>query len=1051
LSLNNSVKLLLIDGIRTNEKSLDDVLRGFNSELIIASPNELKSPSFTDTDGFAAVVVNLDPSTIAGSELAQLIRNKNSLRAVPIIFLTSSLDVDDLYSIDNIDVVPRSSLKALRAKITVYLDLYFKTTEIAQLRKCADEVSESKNQSANLFLENIKDYAFVTIDLERNITEWLGDAETITGWKSQEILGQKIDVMFTAEDRGVGQPVIEADSALDTGRAEDRRWHLRKDGTRFFADGVMVPLKQADGEVRGFAKIFRDSTQRKTSEGELQRSKDLFALLLESSGEGIYGVDLEGKCIFLNKTGESILGYTSGELIGKSIYSLTGGSNVNETKSLIDQSLITTAVETGKSIRIDDKVFLRKDGTEIPVVYSVSPITVNGKPYGGVITFADDSLHRHDKEQLKASEDRYRTLFNSIDEGFALIEMIFDSSGTPVDYLFLDVNPTFENQTGLMNAVGKTACELVPDLESHWFEIYGNVARTGEPIRFIEGSDSMGRWFSVYATRVDGDSSKKVVLLFSDISERKRSEAERERLLSTVQIAHDQMADIFRQAPAFMCTLRGPSHIFDMVNDHYLQLVGWRELTGKSVSEALPEVIDQGYIQILDDVFNTGRPFVGKDASVRLQRSANGAPEERTVDFVYLPLKDIDGKISGILVHGIDITERKRAEEDLRRLALDLSEADRRKTEFLATLAHELRNPLAPIQNGLEVMKYAQSDPAALERTREIMQRQISHMVHLINDLLDIARITSGKVELKKQRVTLESVVKSAVETTMPLIELNHHKLSVQIPPQEIMLNIDPARLSQVISNLLTNAAKYTKNGGRIALAADVINGQMELTVTDNGVGIPPDHLQSIFEMFTQVGRNMSLAQGGLGIGLSLVKHMVEMHGGTVNAISEGTGHGSTFTIRLPLAEQEIFSLNDPVPRDNPHEQDRKTLTILVADDNEDAALTLAALLEINEHRAHVVHDGLSALTTAENIKPDVAFLDIGMPGLTGYEVATGIKKIPELTNTFLIALTGWGTEDDRKKSKAAGFDYHLTKPAAFTEVQEILSKIITEKKQREL
>ena len=1045
--LNNSVKLLLIGNIRTTEKSLDDVLRGFNSELVIASSSELMSPNFIVTGDFAAIVVDVDSSMIAELEIAQLIRSKDNLRSVPIIFLNNNLDVDDLYSIDNIDVVPRSSLKALRSKLAVYLDLYSKTAEIVQLRKRADEASESKNKSANLFLENIKDYALVTMDLDRNITEWLGDAEKITGWTSKEIVGQKIDVMFTAEDRAVGQPVIEADSALDTGRAEDRRWHLRKDGTRFFADGVMVPLKQADGEVLGLAKIFRDSTQRKTSESELQRSKDLFALLLESSGEGIYGVDLEGKCIFLNKTGEYILGYSSEELIGKSIYSLTGRSKVNATKSLVDQNLIATAVETGKSIRVDDKIFLRKDGTEIPVVYSVSPIVVNGKPYGGVITFADDSLHRHDKEQLKASEDRYRTLFNSIDEGFALIEMIFDSSGTPVDYLFLDVNPTFENQTGLVNAVGKTACELVPDLESHWFEIYGNVARTGEPTRFIEGSDSMGRWFSVYATRVGGDSSKKVVLLFSDISDRKRSEAERERLLSTVQIAHDQMADIFRQAPAFMCTLRGPHHVFDMVNERYLQLVGWRELAGKTVSEALPEVIDQGYIQILDDVFNTGKPFVGKDASVRLQRSVDGEPEERTIDFVYLPLKDVDGKISGILVHGIDITERKRAEEDLRRLALDLSEADRRKTEFLATLAHELRNPLAPIQNGLEVMKYAKSDPAALERTREIMQRQISHMVHLINDLLDIARITSGKVELKKQRVTLESVVKSAVETIMPLIELNHHQLTVQIPPQEIMLDIDPARLSQVISNLLTNAAKYTKNGGRIALNAEVINGQMELTITDNGVGIPSDQLQSIFEMFTQVGRNMSLAQGGLGIGLSLVKHMVEMHGGTVHALSDGTGHGSTFTIRLPLAEQEIFSLHDPESRNSQREQITKSLTILVADDNEDAALTLAALLEINEHVTHVVHDGLNALKAAENIKPDVAFLDIGMPELTGYEVAAEIKKIPELADTFLIALTGWGTEDDRKKSRTAGFDYHLTKPAAFTEVQEILNKIITAKR----
>ncbi len=645
------------------------------------------------------------------------------------------------------------------------------------------------------------------------------------------------------------------------------------------------------------------------------------------------------------------------------------------------------------------------------------------------------------EEKMRLSEERYKTLFNSIDEGFCTAEVLFDEQNKPVDYRFLEVNAIFEAQTGLHNPVGKTAKELVPNLEAHWAERYGHVAMTGEAMRFVLDAPSMNRWFDVYAFRIGRAGSRLVAVLFKDVSERKIAEFDRENLFKQVQAAHAQMNDIFQNSPAFMCTLKGPQHIFENVNNNYYQLIGERDVVGKTVSEALPEVIEQGYVQALDNVYRTGEPFVATGAHVMLQRHAYGPQEERILDFFYMPLKDADEKIYGILVHGIDITERKRAEDGLRKLANELSESNQHKTEFLAILAHELRNPLAPIRNGLEVLSLTADDPAAFSKVREMMQRQVNQMVHLIDDLLDIARISTGKLELKKARVTLGKIIAHAVETSMPNINANQHSLTLDVPEEPIFLHADQMRLSQVLANLLTNAAKYTPKGGQIALSAKIINGDLIITVTDNGIGIPAESLPLIFAMFTQIGLNMNRAQGGLGIGLSLVDRLINMHGGSVAVHSEGIGKGSTFTVKLPTI---IFSESNQFPPDTQmaltHNDDNKVLRILVADDNVDAAESLVKLFQIIGHETYVVHDGITALNVAREYSPDIAFLDIGMPGLNGNEVASAIKKDPLTERIILIALTGWGAEHDRAKSKLAGFDHHLTKPMNFEAVKALLA-----------
>lgn len=650
------------------------------------------------------------------------------------------------------------------------------------------------------------------------------------------------------------------------------------------------------------------------------------------------------------------------------------------------------------------------------------------------------------EEKMRLREDRYKTLFNSIDEGFCTVEVLFDEQHQPVDYRFLEVNTIFEAQTGLHNPVGKTAKELVPNLEAHWCERYGRVALTGEATRFVLDAPSMSRWFDVYAFRIGGEGSALVAVLFKDVSARKIAELERENLFRQLQVAHAQMNDIFQNSPAFMCTLKGPQHIFENVNHNYFQLIGERDVIGKTVGDALPEVLEQGYVQILDNVYRSGESFVATGAHIMLQRHAHGPQEERILDFVYMPLKDTDQKISGILVHGIDITERKRAEDGLRKLASELSESNQHKTEFLAILAHELRNPLAPIRNGLEVLSLTADDPAAFSKVREMMQRQVNQMVHLIDDLLDIARISNGKLELKIARVALSKIIGHAVETSMPNINANQHSLTLDVPEEPIFLNADQMRLSQVLANLLTNAAKYTPTGGNISLSAKIVDGDLVIAVTDDGIGIPAEALPLIFTMFTQIGLNMSRAQGGLGIGLSLVNRLVDMHGGSVAVRSDGVGKGSTFTVRLPTT---IFSDSNQLQPDTQmaltHTNDIKALRILVADDNVDAAESLVKLFQIIGHETYVVHDGVTALNAAREYSPDIAFLDIGMPGLNGNEVASAIKKDPPTNRIILVALTGWGAEHDRATSKRAGFDHHMTKPMNFEAVKTLLAGVLAE------
>lgn len=380
-----------------------------------------------------------------------------------------------------------------------------------------------------------------------------------------------------------------------------------------------------------------------------------------------------------------------------------------------------------------------------------------------------------------------------------------------------------------------------------------------------------------------------------------------------------------------------------------------------------------------------------------------------------------------------DVTERLKAEQGLR-------EANDRKDEFLATLAHELRNPLAPIRNALQVLRIQEPSPARMQWARDLIDRQIERMTRLVDDLLDLSRITRGKVELRKQRITLRSVMEDAIETTRPLIERGGHSFKVEFPSEPIVLDGDTTRLSQAFVNLLNNAIKYSPGGSAILFSAEREGEHAVIRVKDAGIGIDPASLSRIFEMFVQGDSSIEQRQGGIGIGLTLVRRLVEMHGGSVEAHSEGAGKGSEFVIRLPVAAPATESDLRDSGRLNELDLAAPSRRILVVDDNRDSAETMAMLLRLSGHDVRTAHDGLSALEVAAAFAPELVLLDIGLPGLNGYDVAIQMRA-GYGTDVTIIAMTGWGQEEDRRRAKEAGFDHHLTKPVDFNALNQILTQ----------
>ena len=494
-----------------------------------------------------------------------------------------------------------------------------------------------------------------------------------------------------------------------------------------------------------------------------------------------------------------------------------------------------------------------------------------------------------------------------------------------------------------------------------------------------------------------------------------------------------QLTDIFRQAPAAIAIMRGPDHIYEHTNPAYLDLIAHRSVVGLPVREALPELDGQSIFELLDNVYGTGVPFVGKALKVMVQRSPGAGPEERYFDFVYHPMRNAVNDIDGIAVVAFDVTELVSARREA-------EGASRTKDEFLAMLGHELRNPLAPILTALQLMRLRGG--TALEHERTVIERQTRHLVRLVDDLLDVSRIARGKIELRRERMELADGVAKAIEMASPLLEERNHQLEVDVS-RGLMLDADPARLAQIVANLLTNAAKYTEAGGRISIRGASEGHEHVLRVTDTGVGIEPDMLPRIFEMFTQESQSLDRARGGLGLGLTIVRNLADLHGGSVEARSAGRGTGSEFIIRLPAAQPVVAASAVAIASETlAEETDGTGGAVLVVDDNPDAAEMLAMYVRSLGYRVESALDGPAALRVAERMSPTIGLLDIGLPVMDGFEVARRLRSTAAHKRIRLVAITGYGQEADRERSRSAGFDAHLVKPVDLDQLRALLQDL---------
>jgi signal transduction histidine kinase/DNA-binding response OmpR family regulator len=673
----------------------------------------------------------------------------------------------------------------------------------------------------------------------------------------------------------------------------------------------------------------------------------------------------------------------------------------------------------------------------------------------------DVTGRRQADDALRASEARYRALFESMDQGFCVIRLLYDGSGRAVDYRFVQANRAFQDHSGLPGPDGRTIRQLVPDFEPQWIDLYAQVAATGRTQRFEASVPSIGGTYDICAFVPEGYGEHHVAVLFTNITERRRAEerlhASEEhqafllRLNDRLRMLDDAEAIQFEAVCALGRHLRAARAGYAedqgdgqtvVVTRNYVDGVPGIEgrYRYEDYGPGLLRELGAGRVVVRPDIANDpGLTAAEKAAHAALQLGATfNVPlvkGDRLVAILFAHHREAHAWTAAELALMDEVAQRTWSALERARAEQALRDALRNKDEFLATLAHELRNPLAPIRNALQLLRIG-ATPA--ERVLEMLERQVNHMVRLIDDLMEVSRISRGMIELRREPLDLRDALRSAVETSKPLIDRACHRFALHMPEAPLPVQGDAVRLSQVFANLLNNAAKYTEDGGEIEMTVRREAETAVVTLRDSGIGIAADALPRVFEMFAQFDAGPR-SQGGLGIGLALVRRLVQLHGGSVEAASRGPGCGSSFVVRLPLAPggftTGVAAARSADPRGLPRR-------ILVVDDNRDAADSLAMLFRFSDCEVRVAHDGVEALALFAQWEPGVVVLDLGMPGMDGFEVARRIRDVRQSAKVTLIALSGWGQQEDRQRTREAGFDHHLIKPVDFDVLRALLATL---------
>ncbi|HEY4259121.1 MAG TPA: PAS domain S-box protein [Schlesneria sp.] len=769
--------------------------------------------------------------------------------------------------------------------------------------------------------------------------------------------------------------------------------------------------------------------QRRRAEDQLRSQQELLRVTLSSIGDAILTTDVEGRVTFLNPIAEAMTGWTCEDAVGQPMDVVFQIVNEETRQTVINP--INTVLQEGRIVGLaNHTILIAKNGSEKPIDDSAAPIRDGGGGIAGAILVFRDITERKQAEAAQRARDaRYRMLVTATSDVVYLMNAdwsvmqpldghdLVASNSEPIrDWMQKNV-PHSEHQL-LSDAIKKAiSTRRTFELEHQVHRPDGSLGWTlSRAVPILDAAGNIVEWFGTARDVTDQKHAEEVLARVTADSERRR------RLYEA----------IFSGTPDFVYVF-SLDHRVLYANDSLIAMWG----------HSLEETIGKTFLEIgyepwhaelhsreIDQISDTKK-------SIRGEVPFHGTNGQRIYDYIFVPVLGADGQVESVAGITRDVTDRKDMEDELRQLAAHLSEADHKKDEFIALLAHELRNPLAPIRNGLKILGLGGKEETRIA-TQAMMDRQLTHMVRLIDDLLDVSRLSRNKMELRRSQVLLADVIHSAIETVRPLVDEAGHELTVSMPDRPILLNADPTRMSQVLSNLLNNSVKYTESGGQIWLAVERHEGNVMVSVRDSGIGIPADSLESVFDMFSQVDRTLERSTGGLGIGLALVKGLVEMHGGTVGVASEGEGQGSTFTVTLPITIAPLDSTRDVGGADTVALPKQR---ILVVDDNRDSATTMAMMLKLLGHEIKTAHDGVEAVEVAERFRPEIILMDVGMPRLNGYEATKRIREQPWGVGITIVALTGWGQDDDRAQSKIAGCDSHLVKPVNLEDLERILDR----------
>jgi PAS domain S-box-containing protein len=976
-----------------------------------------------------------------------------------------------------------SKIRAIAAEERARLDAFNADVGLALIK--SDTLQEMLHHCTDSMVRHL-DGAFAriwTLNTAENILELRASSGLYThldGPHSRVPVG-RFKIGLIAQER---QPHL-TNSVVGDPRVNQQEW-ARQEGMVAFAGyplivddrviGVMAmfarhPLTDASLEaMASVANGIAVGIERKIAEEDRRTQQEWLAVTLASIGDAVIATDIVGQVRFLNGVAQDLTGWSQTDAEGQPLEKVFAIEN-EKTRQPIENP-VARVFKEGRIVGLaNHTVLVSRDGTVRPIADSAAPIrSIDGRIIGAVLVFRDVTKQRRAETEIRKSEEKLRLLADTIPQ----LAWMAKPDGHILWYnrRWYDYTGTTPEIMESWNWQSIHDPELLPKIQERW----NASLATGQPFEMVfplKGADGL---FKTFLTRVNPlkDELGQTLYWFgtnTDISEQQRA-ADSSRFLSEASAVLAAVVD-YRSTLGNIARLAVPYFAdwcsIDMAaNDGMLERLAVAHIDPAKV--ALAEELHRRFPPRRDaprgayHVLRTGQPEMLAEvtdelltASVRDAEQLRIIRELRLRSYIAVPLV-VRSKTLGVITFVSSKSERRYGPEDLK-LAQDLAnrasiaidnsllyqqlhDADRRKDEFLATLAHELRNPLAPIRNSLQILKMNRSIAETGQQLTEMMERQVQQLVRLVDDLLDVSRIMRGKIDLRKERVELAAVVERAVEMVQPLIESHGHELTIDLPSESLPINADPVRMTQVVGNLLNNAVKYTEPHGHIRLTAGLDHDNVVLRIRDDGIGIAPDMLPHIFELFVQVDHTATRSQGGLGIGLTLVRNLIEMHQGAIEAHSEGLGKGCEFVVRLPVA---VAAKPCPIDDEIGAGGNLKPLTgrrLLVVDDNRDAAISLAILLRMKGHEVQLAHDGPSALELAKIYRPDMVFLDIGMPGMDGYEVARHMRQMQGLENSVLAALTGWGQQEDRRRSAEAGFDRHLVKPPEPQALDELLADL---------